>query len=101
MMTVSDLEQQICNFINNPRKQYALLQDTAAWNMLSSCLDLIGDTELAIAAYDQAQRPEDEGGKYLFVYGILQAMFLEQDAVRNLCEALGISYTPGDTRGRW
>ena len=92
-MTVSDLEQQIRNFINNPRKQHALLQDTAAWNMLCSCLDLIGDTELAIAAYDQAQHPEDEGGKYLFVYGILQTLFLEQDAVRNLCEALGISYT--------
>lgn len=92
-MTASDLEQQIRNFINDPRKQYALLQDIAAWNMLCSCLDLIGDTELAIVAYDQAQHPEDEGGKYLFVYGIIQALFLEQDAVRNLCEALKISYT--------
>lgn len=76
MMTVGGLEQQIRGFINNPRKKYALLQDTAAWNMLCSCLDLIGDTELAIAVYDQAQHPESEGGKYLLVYGILQTLFL-------------------------
>jgi hypothetical protein len=92
-MTVSDLVQEVRNFINNPRKQHALTQDTAAWNMLCSCLDLIGDTELAIAAYYQTHEPKNEGGKYLFVYGILQTLFLEQDAVRNLCEALGISYT--------
>lgn len=92
-MTVNDLKQEVRNFINNLRKQHALLQDTAAWNMLCSCLDLIGDTELAIAAYDQAHEPKDEGGKYLLVYGILQTLFIEQDAVRNLCEALGISYT--------
>jgi len=91
-MTVNDLEQQIRSFINNPRKQYALLQDTAAWNMLCSCLDLIEDTKLAVTAYDQAEQPEDEGKKYLLVYGILQTLFLEQDAVRNLCAALGISY---------
>ena len=92
MTTVGDLEQQIRDFINNPRKQYALLQDTAAWNMLCSCLDLIGDTELAIAVYEQAQLPGHEGEKYLLVYGILQALFLQQDAVRNLCDALGIDY---------
>ena len=91
-MPVNDLEQQLRSFINNPRKQYALLQDTASWNMLCSCLDLIGDTKLAIIAYDQAKQPKDEGEKYLLVYGILQALFLEQDAVRNLCAALGIRY---------
>ncbi|MBN1383245.1 MAG: hypothetical protein JXA41_16390 [Deltaproteobacteria bacterium] len=92
MITVRDLEQQIRNFINHPRKQYVLLQDKAAWNMLCSCLDLIGDTELAIAAYGQNQSLEDVGGKYLLVYGILQTLFLQQDAVRNLCEALNIEY---------
>jgi hypothetical protein len=61
--------------------------------MLCSCLDLIGDTDLAIAVYHQAEHPEHEGGKYLLVYGILQTLFLQQAAVQNLCEALGIDYT--------
>ncbi len=92
MVTVSDLGKQIRDLINNPRKQYAMLQDKAAWNMLCSCLDFIEDIQLAIAAYDQIPHSEDEGRKYLFLYGILQTLFLEQDAVRNLCDALGISY---------
>jgi len=62
--------------------------------MLCSCLDLIGDTELSVAAYNQTPEPEDSGGKYLLVYGILQTLFLQQDAVRNLCEALELDYKP-------
>lgn len=96
-MTIGDLEQQIRDFINNPRKQYTLLQDKAVWNMLCSCLDLIGDTELAISFYRQPQNPEAVGAKYLLVYGILQTLFLQQDAVRNLCEALDIDYTADPT----
>lgn len=92
--TVADLEQQIRDFINNPRKQYALLQNRAAWNMLCSCLDLIGDTELAISAYDRTPHSGGEGGGYLLIYGILQTLFLQQDAVRNLCSALKIGYVP-------
>jgi hypothetical protein len=94
MNAISELEEQIREFINNPRKEYVLLQNTTSWNMLCSCLDLIGDTELAIAAYHQTLDPADEGGSYLLVYGILQTLFLQQDAVRNLCEALKIDYAP-------
>lgn len=94
MKTIAELEQEIRDFINNPRKQYALLQNRAAWNMLCSCLDLIGDTELAIAAYDRIPQSGGEGGGYLFIYGILQTLFLQQDAVRNLCAALKIDYVP-------
>ena len=92
MTNVSDLEQDIRDFINNPRKQHALLQDSAVWNMLCSCLDTIGDTELAIAAYQTWENPDSEGAAYLVVYGTLQALFIQQDAVENLCQALTIAY---------
>ncbi|MCX5801286.1 MAG: hypothetical protein NTX17_07870 [Candidatus Eisenbacteria bacterium] len=94
METISDLEQHIRDFINSPRKQYALLQSQAAWNMLCSCLDLIGDTGLALDAYVKHEEAENYGGKYLLIYGVLQALFLQQDAVENLCEALKLDYTP-------
>jgi len=97
MKTIVELEREIRNFINNPRKQYVLLQRTAAWNMLCSCLDFIGDTEIAIAAYNQTSEPKEDGGKYLFVYGILQTLFLQQDAVRNLYESLELDYRPDPT----
>jgi hypothetical protein len=92
MSSVAELEQQIRDFINNPRKQRALLQDTAAWNLLCSCLDTIGDTELAIDAYNASGSPDSEGAAYLVVYGALQALFIQQDAVENLCQALAIAY---------
>lgn len=92
MPGVAELEQQIRDFINNPRKQHALLQDTAAWNLLCSCLDTIGDTELAIDAYNASGNPDSDGAAYLVVYGALQALFIQQDAVENLCQALAIIY---------
>jgi hypothetical protein len=92
MPNVAELEQQIRDFINNPRKQHALLQETAAWNLLCSCLDTIGDTELAFDAYKDAGNPSTDGAAYLLVYGALQALFVQRDAVENLCQALAIAY---------
>lgn len=94
MQSIDELEQQIRDFINNPRKRHALLQDTAAWNLLCSCLDTVGDTELAIVAYEQSSNPPTVGATYLLVYGALQALFIQQDAVVNLCQALVINYVP-------
>jgi len=94
MQSVDELEQQIRDFINNPRKRHALLQDTAAWNMLCSCLDTIGDSELAIGAYEKAGNPPTVAATYLLVYGLLQALFIQQDAVENMCQALVIDYPP-------
>jgi hypothetical protein len=94
MQSIDELEQQIRDFINNPRKRHALLQDTAAWNMLCSCLDTVGDTELAISSYEQSSNPPAVGDTYLLAYGILQELFIQQDAVENLCQALAIDYVP-------
>ncbi|MDF1552959.1 MAG: hypothetical protein P1P84_07850 [Deferrisomatales bacterium] len=92
MSSVAELEQEIRDFINAPRRQHALLQDTASWNCLCSSLDTIGDTGLAIAAYGPSAKANSEGAAYLLVYGILQALFIQQDAVENMCKALQIDY---------
>ena len=92
MPSVAELEQEIREFINAPRSQHALLQDAASWNCLCSSLDTIGDTEFAIAAYGASPKPNSEGATYLLVYGILQALFIQQDAVDNMCKALQIDY---------
>jgi hypothetical protein len=94
MQSIAELEQEIRDFINNPRKRYALMQDTAAWNLLCSCLDAVGDTELAVRAYEQSREPPTAADLYLLVYGVLQALFIQQDAVENLCQALAIDYIP-------
>ena len=68
--------------------------------MLCSSLDVTGATELAVEAYlTDAQQPKspqdtDDGKKYLTLYGILQVLFVQQDAVKHISKALGIKYTP-------
>jgi len=69
------------------------LKQSAKWNQLCSCLDVIEDTELAIDAYLQQSEPLTDGDKYLQLYGVLQALFVQQDAVANLAEVLDIRYT--------
>jgi hypothetical protein len=96
MQSIAELVQQIRDFINNPRKRHALMQDIAAWKMLCSCLDTVDDTELAIRAYEQFGKAPTVGDLYLLVYGVLQALFVQQDAVKNLCAALVIDYEPDE-----
>jgi hypothetical protein len=55
---------------------------------------MVGDTDLAISAYEQSSNPPTVAATYLLVYGILQALFIQQDAVENLCQSLVIDYAP-------
>jgi len=82
--------REIRDFINKPIKQFNLLKNHKLWNQLCSSLDVIGDSDLAISAYINSEFGTDDGEKYLRLYGALQALFLQQDAVTNMCESLGL-----------
>lgn len=92
MSRINELEGQIRELINEPRKRFAISQDDTDWYRLCSSLDVIGDTEIAFHAYDHMPDSARPGSSYILVYGFLQALFLQQDAVRNLHEALQIPY---------
>jgi len=80
--------QEIQDFINKPRKRFNLLKHRKFWSQLCSSLDVIEDSDLALNAYTNSEFGKDDGEKYLRLYGALQALFLQQDAVTNLCESL-------------
>lgn len=84
------LENRIRDRINARRKQHELLGRKADWNRLCSALDVIGDTELALDAYLTHPVVEDTGVQYLHVYGALQLLQTQQDAVAEICGALQI-----------
>jgi hypothetical protein len=84
--------QAIRDIINKPRKQYLLMKKLGIWFQLCSCLDIIGDTDLAIKAYINKECGTSKGATYLAVYGLLQALFMQQDALMNLGESLGFDY---------
>ena len=87
---IRDLETQIRDFITHPRVQYQLLQDKLGYYTLCSSLDVIGDTELAIAAYLALPDENAPGLHYLVIYGVLQACFVQQDGARHILESLSI-----------
>lgn len=91
---ISKLEDAVREFSNTARHQPGLLQSRETWNQICSSLDVIGDTVLCIEDYVSSSYPSTTGLRYIFTYGILQALFLQQDAVRHLSEAFDFAYTP-------
>ena len=85
--------KEIRDLINSPRKQHALGQDEAFWLMLCSCMDTIQDTEAALEGFlTEDADSYDRNRRYLHIYGALQALFVQQDAVDNLHTSLKIRY---------
>jgi len=60
------------------------------WQMEKELISMriIEDTTWAIQYYLEADHPRSHGGKYLYLYGLLQALVLQQDAICSLSEAL-------------
>lgn len=94
---IGDLEGVIRNHINTHRYQVDLLEDSSNWNQICSSLDVIGDTIYAVGSYEASEFPNDSGLQYIYTYGLLQSLFLQQDALRHLSEAFDIQLNPSPT----
>ena len=85
----------IRDLINESRKHASLLENESMFLMLCACLDTISDTHCCSEAFLTTDIDKlDINNQYVYVYGTMQALLVEQDAVRHLCESLSISYTP-------
>lgn len=100
----SEIEQQVHalrEYVNEPNLKARLRELQSTWLMLCSALDLLGDTELALHAFrtysPESEVAECDGDRYLAVYGVLQAMFLQQDAVAGIHRALAVPLSPNPT----
>jgi len=79
-------------YINTTRYQTNLLQDLNNWNQICSSLDTTGDTTLSIEEYLTSDYPKNDGLKYIYTYGFLQSLFIQQDAVKHLSEAFEVDF---------
>lgn len=93
---IPELESRIRDYINKARIQHSLMQDTKNWNQVCSSLDVIGDTYIAIRSFLSSEFPKDTGLQYIFIYGLLQALFLQQDSIKHMSESLRIDYSQND-----
>lgn len=69
-------------------KQAQLLQSHKKWFFLMTSIQTLEDTACAIDYYTVTPFPKDMRGKYLYVYGLLQALFVQLDAVNMLYKSL-------------
>ena len=91
IIEINQLTESVRNYINTHRYQVVLLENSDKWNQICSSIDVIGDSLLAIEAYQVVEYPNNGGLKYIYTYGVLQALFILQDAVSHLSEAFEIS----------
>ncbi|MEN5053859.1 hypothetical protein [Sphingobacterium kitahiroshimense] len=88
MDAVDQKISEIRNLVNHPWRQNTLLSNTIVWNKLCASMDVIADTQMAIRSFFNLPPFSSETGGYLYLYGLLQALFLQQDALNHLSEAL-------------
>jgi hypothetical protein len=81
---VEDIFREIRELCNHPWKKELLFQDKVKWNKLWASMDVLEDSQIAIEDYSNLKEFNSNTKGYLYVYGILQALNLQQDSLRNL-----------------
>lgn len=76
------------NWIDHPRHHRELRRDIGRWNQMLSSLQALKQTNLAVTAFQKHGAKLSEGERFLAIYGLLQALVLQQDALCHLAEAL-------------
>ena len=93
MYNLGPLIDEVRDIINKWEGSPAVLEDYAIRMQLCSCLDVIKDTEVCLEAFLTTDIDAlDVGNKYMYVYGTLQALVLQQDAVKHFTCTLKKDY---------
>ena len=92
LQRISSEEDSVRKHINTTRYQTDLLKNSDNWNQICSSLDTIGDTIFSIEDYLITGYPENTGLKYIYTYGLLQSLFIQQDALKHLSEAFEVDF---------
>ncbi|MBS1489455.1 MAG: hypothetical protein JSS93_02905 [Bacteroidetes bacterium] len=83
-----ELAHKVRDHVNHPWKRELIFSDRVRWDKVCSCMDVLEDTQLAIDHFFKLPAFSGNDGGYLYLYGLLQAYFLQQDATNNLSQAL-------------
>lgn len=85
MHRIAELENSIRSFVNEHdlygRYFKHHLRD---WQITTVSMDVLGDTSAALSSYEGIGFGTGDGDSYLQLYGTLQAVFLQQDSIRQL-----------------
>ena len=98
MRRISTLEHKIRGYVNNANLFDRYFDDRPddEWKALCVSMNILGDTCLALEYYEASGIGDDYGEKYLKLYGVLQAIILQQDSICQIYRIfLGSVLQPG------
>jgi hypothetical protein len=81
--------QALETWIRHGRTERQLQRDLGRWNQIRSSLNALRQTHIAIETFNRANGNLSHGERILAIYGLLQALVVQQDALCHLAEALG------------
>lgn len=79
-----DLIKRIRKHIQRLERMSLLIPNRKKWIGVTASIDVLEDSSWAIEYYVENDYPSDMKGKYLYTYGLLQALFVQQDAAENI-----------------
>jgi hypothetical protein len=88
MQTITEISRWIRDYGHDPRHIQHLSSVPFDWHQLWTALNTIDDVELAIHSYLEGEFPAGPGEQYLRLYGVFQALFVQQDAMRHFIEII-------------
>lgn len=86
--TILSLSKEIRDLCHFPSLRNINYDNPKHWEGLWVCLDTIDDTQYAINHYKELDEFNAQSGGYLFAYGVIQAFFVQQDAIKHLYEII-------------
>jgi len=83
---------KIRELINKPVLNSLLSQDHKKWNLMCGSLDAIQYAQSAVDSYNCLNKDNIRDiGQHLIIFGLFQALYVQQDSVSNLCESMDIA----------
>ncbi len=109
--SVSSLMNQLRKRVNSSIFLSNIKRHNFDWDKVCASMDTIEDTQMAVESYQIVPETEDEGKLYLEIYGLFQAMYMQQDAIENITDGLNVetikpdfkslAHNPRMTRNRY
>src|ERR1700722_12047899 len=88
MTTMRELSRWIRDYTQDPRHEQRLIAAGFIWYQMCVAMDIIDDAESALDAYISNEFPTNTGERHLRIYGAMQGLFLQQDALYDLVKAI-------------
>jgi hypothetical protein len=98
---MTELEDQIDHLRIDIDRCYGLKLFVEERTKLRAAIEVVHDTALALSSCDELQVRGYEPKQYLLIYGMMQAIFTQQNALRCIGDVIGLGIDVTDSLRAW